>query len=67
MAERLRIAVADDAVGRFLKRIDRGRFVAGTVFHVIDGHADDIRGLGQRRPNANLAHWGATALANGLF
>ena len=44
-----------------------GRRAAGTVFHVVDGHAVDRRRLWQRRTNPDAGQRHAAAAGNRLF
>ena len=50
-----------------MKAVDRGRRIAGAVLHVIDRHAIDIAGPGQRRAEAQTLEGQAAALGHRIL
>src|SRR5262249_14668774 len=53
----------DDRARGLVERVDRRRLAPRSVFHVVHGHALDVDGAGQRRPDLDLAERHALAAA----
>ena len=50
-----------------MKGVDRRRLLARAVLHVVDGHAVDVDGARQRRPESHRGQRNALATARGRF
>ena len=61
------VAIADHRGRRLVEGVDGGLLRQGAVFHVVDGHADDVAGLGHRRAQLHARHRHAFAVSRGLL